>query len=117
MLLLMAEMPESTLFTSMTTVLKHVNVLTHCSNGAESQISGYTGASHKLCRTMSQADAFIEDWKNVVADGYRTAIKKLLDDGIRPGDMKIEKRAKDMLFKDYTLNEGANTMEPEPLET
>lgn len=74
------------------------NLLTHRSNGAEPKVKGVSGNCHKRFRSISEAEAFDEKWKNAIADQYRNAIKKHLDDGIRPVDMDIETRTKNMLL-------------------
>jgi hypothetical protein len=35
------------------------------------------------------AEAFIEDWKESFADVWRIEVKKALDSGLRPRDMKL----------------------------
>lgn len=53
------------------------------------EIREVSGACHKHFRTREQAEAFIEDWKNSYADVWRAEIKKALDEGLRPWDMKF----------------------------
>ena len=55
----------------------------------ELKVKEITGACHKRFRTRSQAEAFIEDWKESFADVWRSAIREGLDQGLRPRDMKI----------------------------
>lgn len=57
--------------------------------GAETEVDEVSGACHKRFRTRAQAEAFIEDWKEAFADVWRRAIKKGLDQGLRPRDMKL----------------------------
>lgn len=47
-----------------------------------------SGACHKRFRTRSQAEAFIEDWKDS-ADVWRRKIREALDQGLKPCDMKL----------------------------
>jgi hypothetical protein len=48
-----------------------------------------SGACHKRFRTRSQAEAFIEDWKDSFADVWRRKIREALDQGLKPCDMKL----------------------------
>jgi hypothetical protein len=48
-----------------------------------------SGACHKRFRTRSQAEAFIEDWKDSFADVWRRKIREALDQGLKPYDMKL----------------------------
>lgn len=48
-----------------------------------------SGACHKRFRTHSQAEAFIEDWKDSFADVWRRKIREELDQGLKPYDMKL----------------------------
>lgn len=48
-----------------------------------------SGACHKRFRTRSQAEAFIEDWKDSFADVWRRKIREELDQGLKPYDMKL----------------------------
>ena len=52
-------------------------------------INKISGACHKRFRTEAQAEAFIEDWKESYADVWRVEVKKALDRGLRPRDMKL----------------------------
>ena len=47
------------------------------------------GACHKWFRTMEQAKAFIEDWKDSFADVWRREVRRALDIGLRPQDMNL----------------------------
>ncbi|KAJ6101902.1 hypothetical protein N7486_004329 [Penicillium sp. IBT 16267x] len=53
-------------------------------NGAEKEVVGEEGSCHKRFRTMAQAEAFIEDWKETYAEIWREMIKEALDQGYRP---------------------------------
>ncbi|BCS00025.1 RNase H1/viroplasmin domain-containing protein [Aspergillus luchuensis] len=53
------------------------------------EVDRFDGACHKHFRTHSQAEAFIEDWKNSYADVCRREIKAKLDQGFRPPNMKL----------------------------
>ena len=55
----------------------------------ESEVKEITGACYKRFRTRTQAEAFIEDWKESFADVWRRAIREGLDQGLRPRDMKL----------------------------
>src|SRR6185312_10233700 len=57
--------------------------------GSEPKITEVPGACHKRFRTQDQAQAFIEDWKQALADVYREAIKTALDKGFRQSDLKL----------------------------
>lgn len=48
-----------------------------------------SGACYKRFRTRSQAEAFIEDWKDSFADVWRRKIREELDQGLKPYDMKL----------------------------
>jgi hypothetical protein len=52
-------------------------------------VKDISGACHKRFRTLSQANAFIEDWKESYSDIWRREIKIKLDQGLRPRDMKL----------------------------
>lgn len=58
-------------------------------SGTEPEVKKVKNTCHKRFRTLSQAEAFIEDWKDSVADTWRRAIKEGLDQGLRPKDMKF----------------------------
>ncbi len=55
----------------------------------EPEVKEVTGACHKRFRTHSQAETFIEDWKDSFADVWRRAIRAGLDQGLGPPDMKL----------------------------
>lgn len=57
--------------------------------GTEEEVDKFSGACHKRFRTEEQAKAFIEDWKESFAEVCRREIKKELDKGLRPKDMKL----------------------------
>lgn len=52
-------------------------------------VDGFLENCYKRFETRHEADAFIEDWKQSFADAYRWEIKKALDQGFRPHDMKF----------------------------
>jgi hypothetical protein len=51
---------------------------------------GSPGACHKCFRTRAQAEAFIEDWKTTYANLMHEKMKRKLDAGYRPVDMKMD---------------------------
>jgi hypothetical protein len=53
------------------------------------KISGVSGACYKCFKTEAQAEAFIEDWKKSYAKVVRQAVRKGLDEGLRPEDMSL----------------------------
>lgn len=53
-------------------------------DGAEKEVSGRNGSCHKRFRTMAQAEAFIEEWKETYAEIWCEMIKDALDRGYRP---------------------------------
>ncbi|KAL3421822.1 hypothetical protein PVAG01_05978 [Phlyctema vagabunda] len=55
----------------------------------EQEVKEVSGACHKRFRTRSQAEAFIEDWKDSFADVWRRKIREALDQGLKPCDMKL----------------------------
>jgi hypothetical protein len=55
----------------------------------EPEVRTVSGNCHKRFRTRSQAEAFIEDWKESFADVWRRAIREGLDQGLKPWDMKF----------------------------
>jgi hypothetical protein len=58
--------------------------------GAFVKTNKWKGACHKSFRTEAQAEAFIRDWEDSVAEVCRMATKQKLDSGWRPKDMKSE---------------------------
>ena len=48
------------------------------------------GACHERFNSKEQAESFIEDWKTAYADAIREEVKKALDRGCRPRDMKMD---------------------------
>ncbi|CAN9302553.1 unnamed protein product [Alternaria alternata] len=58
--------------------------------GAQENVHEFPGACHKKFRTKEQAEAFIEDWKETYAEVWRRALKKALDEGLRPQDLKLD---------------------------
>lgn len=57
--------------------------------GAFEDTNKFRGVCHKWFRTKAQAEAFIEDWKETYAEVWRMEVKKGLDQGLRPRDMKL----------------------------
>jgi hypothetical protein len=55
----------------------------------EPKVKEVPGNCHKRFRTRSQAEAFIEDWKESFADVWRRAIREGLDQGLRPRNLKV----------------------------
>jgi hypothetical protein len=53
------------------------------------EIHEIPGACFKRFKTMAQAEAFIEDWKESFADVWRREVKMALDRGLRPRNMKL----------------------------
>lgn len=51
---------------------------------------GSSGACHKCFRTRAQAEAFVEDWKTTYANLMHEKMKRTLDEGYRPHDMKMD---------------------------
>ncbi|QKX62550.1 uncharacterized protein TRUGW13939_09711 [Talaromyces rugulosus] len=58
--------------------------------GAESKVNVFPGSCHKAFRTRAQAEAFIEDWKDTYAEIWRREIRKALDQGLRPENLKFQ---------------------------
>ncbi|KAJ9607040.1 hypothetical protein H2200_008112 [Cladophialophora chaetospira] len=57
--------------------------------GSLEEIEEFQGACHKRFKTEAQAQAFIEDWKESYAEVWRSEVKKALDRGLQPKDMKF----------------------------
>jgi hypothetical protein len=57
--------------------------------GAFEDTNEFRNACHKWFRTEAQAEAFIQDWKESFADVWRREVRKALDVGLRPRDMKF----------------------------
>lgn len=53
------------------------------------EVERVPGACHKHFKTRLQAEAFIEDWKQAVAEVYCEKIKNGLDKGHRHWDMSV----------------------------
>lgn len=53
------------------------------------QVHEISGACHKRFKTKVQAEAFIEDWKEAFAEVWRLEIKRALDRGHKPRNMRI----------------------------
>ncbi|KAH8691794.1 hypothetical protein BGW36DRAFT_386330 [Talaromyces proteolyticus] len=62
----------------------------HGEFGAEAKVNEFSGSCHKAFRTRAQAEAFIEDWKDTYAEIWRRDIRKALDQGLRPENMKVQ---------------------------
>ena len=54
------------------------------------EIHEVSGACHKRFRTREQAEAFMEDWIKTYAEVWRREMKKKLNQGFRPYDMKLD---------------------------
>lgn len=52
-------------------------------NGAEREVNKERASCHKRFKTMAQAEAFIEDWKESYAEIWYESIKEELDRGFR----------------------------------
>ena len=63
----------------------------YCSGrtGSLEEIQEFPSACHKRFKTKAQAQAFIDDWKESYADIWRSEVKKALDRGLQPKDMKF----------------------------
>lgn len=48
------------------------------------------GACHERFNSKEQAESFIQDWKTAYAEVIREEVKKALDRGCRPRDMKMD---------------------------
>jgi hypothetical protein len=66
-------------------------LLTGCSGttGSKLEVEEISGAYHKRFRTLAQAEAFIEDWKESFANLLWRVIREGLDQGLRPCNMKL----------------------------
>jgi len=64
------------------------------------------GICHKKFKTRSQAEAFIEDWKDSYAEVWRRAIREGLDRGLRPRDMTVN--VESILRQTDTQTEGTD---------
>ena len=58
--------------------------------GALKEVNKFSGSCHKHFRTMEQAEAFIEDWKVACTEVWSRELKKALDQGLRPVDIKLD---------------------------
>lgn len=84
-----------------------IGIYKYCGDdGSKRQVEKIPGACHKHFRTRTQAEAFIEDWKQSVAELYHRAIRDALDQGFRPLDMGLS--IKSLLSKHETKAEGAD---------
>lgn len=68
-----------------------------------------SGACHKRFRTRSQAEAFIEDWKDSFADVWQRKIREELDQGLKPYDMKLS--VEDILYGPDKQTEDADALD------
>jgi len=77
--------------TNIPIVVWFVRLFMYCSGrtGSLEEIQEFQGACHKRFKTKAQEQAFIEDWKESCADVWRSEVKKALDRGLRPKDMKF----------------------------
>ncbi|CCF42886.1 hypothetical protein CH063_02943 [Colletotrichum higginsianum] len=57
---------------------------------ALSQLHETPGACCKRFKTKEQAETFIEEWKQAVADVLLRSIREALDQGMRPKDMNLD---------------------------
>ncbi|OHF03264.1 hypothetical protein CORC01_01317 [Colletotrichum orchidophilum] len=57
---------------------------------ALNQLHEAPGACCKKFKTNEQAEAFIEDWKQAMADVLLRSIREALDQGMRPKDMSLD---------------------------
>ncbi|KAK1688953.1 hypothetical protein BDP55DRAFT_655668 [Colletotrichum godetiae] len=57
---------------------------------ALSQLHEAPGACCKKFKTKEQAEEFIEEWKQAVADVLLRSIREALDQGMRPKDMSLD---------------------------
>lgn len=64
-------------------------LLTSCSGMTELKVKEISSACYKRFKTHSQAEAFIEDWRDSFADVWQRAIREGLNQGLRPCDMKL----------------------------
>lgn len=55
--------------------------------GAQKEVIRKRGSCHKKFRTVAQAEAFIEDWKETYAGIWYELIKEALNKGLRPCDI------------------------------
>lgn len=58
----------------------------------------WKGACHKGFSTKNQAEAFIQDWTDSLADVCRMIAKQQLDSGLRPLSVKLEDLASFLQF-------------------
>ncbi|KAK4103556.1 hypothetical protein N658DRAFT_494048 [Parathielavia hyrcaniae] len=86
----------------------------HGEDGSEPKIDKIPGACHKRFRTKDQAQAFIEDWRQSVADVYRAAIKEALNKGFRPRDLKLN--VEGFLYKTEIGGGSANILDEVKLD-
>ena len=52
--------------------------------------NGVEGACHERFNSKEQAESFIEDWKTAYADVIRKEVKKVLDQGCKPRNIKMD---------------------------
>ena len=89
-------------------------ILSYSGNtGSKPEVEKISGACYKRFRTFAQAEAFIEDWKESFADVWRSAIRKGLDQGLRPCDMKLGVEG---LFGTERKIEGADMLDKMKLD-
>jgi hypothetical protein len=89
--------------------------------GALEEIHEISGACHKRFKTEAQAEAFIEGWKESFAEVWSREMKKALDRGLRPRDMKLSMEGilydggKDRAAEDITKQLDTKLRLDEPL--
>lgn len=66
-----------------------------------------SGACHKRFKTQQQAEDFIEDWKQSFTEAYAMELKRALDQGSRPRDLKLS--LKDILREPETVDNMADS--------
>jgi len=58
----------------------------------EEAVTGFRSACHQKFDTGHEAKQFIEEWKDAYADIWRRAIRRALDEGWKPEDLKVDIR-------------------------
>lgn len=80
----------------------------------EPNVKDISGACYKRFKTRSQAEAFIEDWKDSFADVWRRVVREGLDQGLRPCDMKLS--VEGILHRPEEQTEAADTLDEVKLD-
>jgi hypothetical protein len=65
-------------------------ILCSGTTGASQKVDGFEGACHKRFRTETQAQAFIKDWNESYVQVFSRELKKGLDRGLQPRNMKLD---------------------------